>query len=239
MLVAQDIAQFPAGPLMRGIDADAGPWLKHGDDTNLSLAWNFGKIMSFVVDIKGIAGQFASSQFSIHDGPLNLLKDNSACPQQGGRMFRTKKRADEPNSPQDRGISPSPKELLAKEAQMAEKLLEDLVPEEPPANKPTQGAMPEVKVEQKPSDQVKVEASKPEDKPADREKKEADEKKPAVEEDKGDELPVLMAGIQTLGTDLVQIRAEVRKLRDAYAAKTKEMEDLQTKLKDTLAQPAL
>jgi len=89
---------------------------------------------------------------------------------------------------------------------MAEKLLEDLVPE---------------------------------DKPSSQEKKEADEKKPAEEEEKDDQLPTLMAGIQSIGAELVEIRAEIRKLRDKYSAKTKEMEDLQTKLKDTLAQPTL
>jgi hypothetical protein len=175
------------------------------------------------------------------------------CPYQGGRMFRTKKRSEEPDPKQEPRNPPSPKELLAKEAQMAEKLLEDLVPEEPPSRKDTEGQKPEVKAEATPPGQAgpvrpgvptAPAAAKPEEKPAAEEKKPEEEKsaEPAEKQVEGagpvgdDQLPVLMERIQQLGNDLVGIRSEIRKLREGYASKTKDMEELQAKLKEMLTQ---
>jgi hypothetical protein len=168
-------------------------------------------------------------------------------------MFRTKKRSEEPDPQQEPRNAPSPKELLAKEAQMAEKLLGDLVPEEPPTKKDTEGQKPEGKAEvegQKPESREGVqppmqqgpagpEGARAEEKPSAAEQKPEEAKK---EEGAGpvgdDQLPVLMGKIQQLGNELVGIRSEIRKLREGYTAKTKEMEELQAKLKETLTQVA-
>ena len=89
-----------------------------------------------------------------------------------------------------------------------------------------------------------AEAARPEQKPIVEEKKPEEARKEELgqrkEEGMGpardDQLPVLMQKIQQLGNDLVGIRSEIRTLREGYTSKTKEMEELQAKLKENLTQ---
>ena len=155
-------------------------------------------------------------------------------------MFRTKKRSEEPDPQQEPKNPPSPKELLAKEAQMAEKLLEDLVPEESPSKKEIEGQKPEVKADLKPPEQpgpTGPQVLPPQEKPIVEEKKPEEAKKvEGVGPVGDDQLPVLMEKIQQLGTELVGIRSDIRNLREGYVSKTKQMEELQSRLKETLTQ---
>jgi hypothetical protein len=155
-------------------------------------------------------------------------------------MFRTKKRSEEPDPQQEPKNLPSPKELLAKEAQMAEKLLEDLVPEESLSKKEGEGQKPEMKADVKPPEQpgpLGPQVPKPEERPATEEKKPEEVRQVAGAGPVGDDqLPVLMEKIQQLGTELVGVRSEIRNLREGYVSKTKQMEELQAKLKETLTQ---
>ncbi|MBN1424615.1 hypothetical protein JXA88_08665 [Candidatus Fermentibacteria bacterium] len=171
-------------------------------------------------------------------------------------MFRTRKRSDEENGTQAGKTPIAPQELLAKEAAMAERLLGDLIPEEPPAKKePEQpkppapegmppgapGSKPDMKaVEPPPIPQPATEnAPKTEEKPVDEKPVELKPSEPKPEGDqpaKDDQLPEMFQRIQTLGVELVQIRNEIMAAREKYSGKTKELETLQEKLKGLLGQ---
>lgn len=171
-------------------------------------------------------------------------------------MFRTRKRSDEENGSQVGKVPMAPQELLAKEAAMAEKLLEDLIPEEPPArNEPQQpkspapggtppsahAGTPDLKAaEPPPLPQPPMDATpKREEKPVDEkpvEAKPAEPKQPEAQPPKIDQLPDVFQRIQALGVELVQMRNDILAARERYAGKTKELEALQEKLKGLLGQ---
>ncbi len=143
-------------------------------------------------------------------------------------MFRTRKRPDEEESLQVDQGNKAPEDLLAKEAQMAEKLLEDLVPEEPTMNKEQEEAKPVAESQEKQEEkgEVKEEA-------VEKPKEEGEAK---TEEVKDDQLSAIVEKVHELGVVLVKTRAEIRKAKEGYAAKTKEMEELQNKLKEAMSQ---
>jgi len=173
-------------------------------------------------------------------------------------MFRTRKRPDEENGQQVGKAPPAPQELLAKEAAMAEKLLEDLIPEEPPAKKepeppkpPSPQAMLSVATAAKPETKTveppPIPGSQAEKAPQKEEKRLVDEKpveqkpveqKPADVKPAKDDLAELVERVHGLSVELVQIRNEIMTAREKYGAKTKELEGLQEKLKGLLGQIA-
>ncbi len=170
-------------------------------------------------------------------------------------MFRTKKRPDEENEAHPQKVAPTPQDLLAREAAMAEKLLGDLIPEEPPAKKAperpapmappppkpeTVEMKPEAKVVEPPPIPKAVEEKAPqrEEKPVEEKPVEAKpaEAPPAEARPTKDELSETVERVHALGVELVQIRNEILAAREKYAAKTKELEGLQEKLKGLLGQ---
>lgn len=162
-------------------------------------------------------------------------------------MFKAKKRPDE--EPDVGKGPPSPQDLLAKEAAMAGKLLEDLIPEEP-SKKPKDALSAETTV---PTPPPRREEGSPETPPAPAGPARPPQEKPGeklVEEvpvetkpletapvtPAKDELSETVERIHSLGVELVQIRNEILAARQKYADKTKELEGLQEKLKGLLGQ---
>ena len=147
-------------------------------------------------------------------------------------MFRNRRRQDEQEDQQKTQDKNSPEDLLAKEAKMAEKLLEDLVPEEPNAKASKEEDKPVIESQEKPAapgeakDMGKSEATE-QAKPAE---------KPATGTPEGDQLSMLVEKVHTLGSDLVKLRDDIQKARDNYTTKAKEMEEAQIKLKEVMNQ---
>ena len=134
---------------------------------------------------------------------------------------------------------------------MAEKLLEDLIPEEPPERKVPEPPKPAavqatplvataVKPETKTVGPPPIPGPLAEKVPQKEEKRPVEEKpveaKPADVKPAKDDFSEIVERIHTLGTELVQIRNEIKTVREKYTAKTKEMEGLQEKLKGLLGQ---
>jgi len=147
-------------------------------------------------------------------------------------MFRNRRRQEEQEEQQKAKDKNSPEDLLAKEAKMAEKLLEDLVPEEPNTKASKEEEKPVTESQEKPAAQ---EEAKEMGKPEGTEQPKPEEK-PATGAPEGDQLSMLVNKVHNLGSDLVKLRDEIQKARDNYTTKAKEMEDVQAKLKDVMNQ---